>query len=82
MRGCFHLTLAVVPAMRTAGSGSIVNMSSVAGQRGAGVFGGMPNAAAKAAMLGCTKACARELGIDNIRVNAVCPSLIDTVMTA
>jgi len=42
----------------------------------------MPNAAAKAAMLGCTKACARELGIDNIRVNAVCPSLIDTVMTA
>jgi NAD(P)-dependent dehydrogenase (short-subunit alcohol dehydrogenase family) len=82
MRGCFHLTQAVVPAMRAAGSGSIVNMSSVAGQRGGGVFGGTPYAAAKAAMLGYTKACARELGIDNIRVNAVCPSLIDTDMTA
>lgn len=82
MRGCFDLTQAVVPAMRAAGSGSIVNMSSEAGQRGGGVFGGTPCAAAKAAILGYTKACARELGVDNSRVNAVCPSLIDTDMTA
>lgn len=73
MRGCFDLTQAVVPATRAAGSGSIVNMSSEAGQRGGGVFGGTPCAAAKAAILGYTKACARELGVDNSRVNAVCP---------
>ena len=42
MRGCFHLTQAVVPAMRAARSGSVVNMSSVAGQRGSGVFDGTP----------------------------------------
>ncbi len=81
MRGCFHMTQAVVPAMRTQQSGSIVNMSSVSAQRGGGVFGGSPYAAAKGAILGYTKACARELGPDNIRVNAICPSMIDTDIT-
>ncbi len=82
MRGCFHMTQAVVPAMRAQQSGSIINMSSVSAQRGGGVFGGSPYAAAKAAVLGYTKACARELGPDNIRVNAICPSLIDTDITS
>jgi NAD(P)-dependent dehydrogenase (short-subunit alcohol dehydrogenase family) len=68
--------------MRAQRSGSIVNMSSVSAQRGGGVFGGTPYAAAKGAILGYTKACARELGPDNIRVNAICPSLIDTDITA
>ena len=81
MRGCFHMTQAVVPYMRAAQKGSIVNMSSVSAQRGGGVFGGTPYAAAKGAILGYTKACARELGPDNIRVNAICPSLIDTDIT-
>lgn len=82
MRGCFHMTQAVAPAMRAQRAGSIVNMSSVSAQRGGGVFGGTPYAAAKGAVLGYTKACARELGPDNIRVNAICPSLIDTDITA
>jgi NAD(P)-dependent dehydrogenase (short-subunit alcohol dehydrogenase family) len=82
MRGCFHMTQAVTPFMRAAGRGSIVNMSSASAQRGGGIFGGTPYAAAKAAMLGYTKAAARELGADNIRVNAICPSLIDTDITA
>jgi NAD(P)-dependent dehydrogenase (short-subunit alcohol dehydrogenase family) len=82
MRGCFHMTQAVVPFMRAAKQGTIINMSSVSAQRGGGVFGGTPYAAAKGAMLGYTKACARELGPDNIRVNAICPSLIDTDITA
>ncbi len=42
MRGCFHMTQAVVPAMRAQKSGSIVNMASVSAQRGGGVFGGTP----------------------------------------
>ncbi|MCX7342070.1 MAG: SDR family NAD(P)-dependent oxidoreductase [Hyphomicrobiales bacterium] len=82
MRGSFHMTQAVVPAMRAQKAGSIVNMASVSAQRGGGVFGGTPYAAAKGAILGYTKACARELGPDNVRVNAICPSLIDTDITA
>jgi NAD(P)-dependent dehydrogenase (short-subunit alcohol dehydrogenase family) len=82
MRGTLYMTQAVVPAMRRARSGSIVNMSSVSAQRGGGVFGGSHYSAAKAAVLGYTKAAARELGPDNIRVNAICPSFIDTDITA
>ena len=82
MRGTLYMTQAVVPTMRARKSGSIVNMSSVSAQRGGGVFGGSHYSAAKAAILGYTKAAARELGPDNIRVNAICPSFIDTDITA
>lgn len=82
MRGTFFMTQAVTPAMRSAKAGSIVNLSSVSAQRGGGVFGGTVYSAAKGAILGYTKACARELGPDNIRVNAICPSLINTDITA
>jgi NAD(P)-dependent dehydrogenase (short-subunit alcohol dehydrogenase family) len=82
MRGTLHMTQAVVPSMRRRKAGSIVNMSSVSAQRGGGVFGGSHYSAAKAAVLGYTKAAARELGPDNIRVNAICPSFIDTDITA
>lgn len=82
MRGALHMTQAVVPAMRAQRSGAIVNMSSVSAQRGGGVFGGSHYAAAKAALLGYTKACARELAADGVRVNAVCPGFIDTDITA
>ena len=82
MKGTLHMTQAVVPHMRQRKNGSIVNMSSVSAQRGGGVFGGSHYSAAKAAILGYTKAAARELGPDNIRVNAICPSFIDTDITA
>ena len=82
MRGTLYMTQAVVPTMRAQREGSIVNMSSVSAQRGGGVFGGSHYSAAKAAILGYTKAAARELGPDNIRVNAICPSFIDTDITA
>lgn len=78
MRGTLYMTQAVVPQMRKQKSGAIVNLSSVSAQRGGGVFGGSHYSAAKAAVLGYTKAAARELGPDNIRVNAICPSYIDT----
>jgi NAD(P)-dependent dehydrogenase (short-subunit alcohol dehydrogenase family) len=81
MRGTLYMTQAVVPSMRAARSGSIINMSSVSAQRGGGVFGGSHYSAAKAALLGYTKAAARELAADNVRVNAVCPGFIDTDIT-
>jgi NAD(P)-dependent dehydrogenase (short-subunit alcohol dehydrogenase family) len=46
------------------------------------VVGGPHDSAAKAAILGYTKAAARELGPDNISVNAICPGFIDTDITA
>lgn len=63
---------AVVPVMRRAGGGSIVNVGSVDGLHGQN--GLSAYSASKWALRGLTKSAAMELGRDNIRVNQVCPS--------
>ncbi|XDA97124.1 SDR family oxidoreductase [Sulfitobacter sp. LCG007] len=82
LRGTLYMSQAVIPAMRAQKSGSIVNLSSVSAQRGGGIFGGPHYAAAKAGILGLTKAMARELAPDGIRANAICPGFIATDITA
>lgn len=78
LRGVFNMCQAVMPAMQARRSGSIVNIASVAAQRGGGVFGGPHYAAAKGGVISLTKAIAREFGPEGIRANAVCPSLVET----
>jgi 3-oxoacyl-[acyl-carrier protein] reductase len=74
--GIWNMCRAAVPAMREAGGGSIVNISSLAA-----VYG-LPNAlhytTSKAAVLGLTRGLARELGRNWIRVNSVAPSAVET----
>ncbi|MBK1669581.1 short-chain dehydrogenase [Rhodovibrio sodomensis] len=81
LRGTLQLSQAVIPGMRERGRGTIVCMSSVSAQRGGGIFGGPHYSAAKAGVLGLMRNMARELGPDGIRVNAICPGLIETDIT-
>jgi 2-hydroxycyclohexanecarboxyl-CoA dehydrogenase len=78
MRGAFLVTRRVVPAMLAAGVGRIVSVSSVSAQRGGGTYSKVPYSAAKAALLGFSRALARELGPHGITVNCVAPGPIDT----
>lgn len=79
LRGSWLGVQAAATAMREAGSGSIINMSSLSGK--AGNAGQTNYSAAKAGIVGLTKAAAKELAHKNVRVNAVQPGLIRTPMT-
>jgi len=79
--GPFNCCKAVVPGMVERGFGRVVNVSSIAAKRGGGFLGRSLYSAAKAGLLGFTKALARELAPYGITVNAVAPGAMDTEMT-
>jgi NAD(P)-dependent dehydrogenase (short-subunit alcohol dehydrogenase family) len=72
----FELSKMVYPIMKARGGGSIIMMSSIAGQTpdpGLGIY-----SVSKAGLNMLTKVLAKEWGVDHIRVNAICPGLIKT----
>ncbi|MEV6229887.1 3-oxoacyl-ACP reductase FabG [Saccharopolyspora shandongensis] len=80
VKGAWLGTRAAAAVMREQGSGSIVNISSISGK--VGMIGQTNYSAAKAGIVGLTKAAAKELAHKGVRVNAVQPGLIRTDMTA
>jgi 2-hydroxycyclohexanecarboxyl-CoA dehydrogenase len=82
VRGTYLVTRRVLPGLIDRHYGRIVNLSSVSAIRGGGVFGGVHYSAAKAAILGFTRALAREVGPSGITCNALAPGLIATDITA
>jgi 3alpha(or 20beta)-hydroxysteroid dehydrogenase len=79
LTGTFLGMQAVVGQMKAAGGGSIINVSSIEGLRGAPMV--HPYVASKWAVRGLAKSAALELGPDNIRVNSIHPGFIRTPMT-
>ncbi|HEY9723980.1 MAG TPA: SDR family NAD(P)-dependent oxidoreductase, partial [Oscillatoriaceae cyanobacterium] len=76
LKGVFHCTQAVLPAMVAQGKGKLINASSVVGVYGN--FGQTNYAATKAGVIGMTKTWAKELGRKGITANAVAPGFILT----
>lgn len=76
VRGTFLMTKAVLPAMLSAGEGIVVNIASQLGQIGGVEL--VHYSGAKAAIIGMTKALAREVSARGVRVNAVAPGPINT----
>ena len=78
MFGLFLCTKACMKVMRAQKYGRIVNLSSVSGKRGGGIFGGAHYSASKAAVLAFSKNLSREISAEGITINSVCPGLINT----
>jgi 3-oxoacyl-[acyl-carrier protein] reductase len=78
LKGVFNCTKAAVPVMAENGGGRVLNAASIVGRYGN--FGQTNYVATKSGVIGMTKTWARELGRDQITVNAVAPGFIDTAM--
>ena len=80
VRGAFSITKVVLPGMISRQNGAVVNVSSMWGEVGSSCE--VAYSATKAALIGLTKALAKEVGPSGVRVNCVTPGVIDTDMNA
>ena len=79
LKSAFRLVRLVAPGMCARGTGSIINISSIAGIRPQ--FEGLMYSTTKAALIMMTKCYALELGSKGVRVNAIAPGLVQTVLS-
>lgn len=80
LKGTFNLCRSALRVFSDRRNGAIVNIASVAAQRGGGLVGGAHYAASKGGVISLTRSIAREFGPLGIRANVVCPSMTETGM--
>jgi NAD(P)-dependent dehydrogenase (short-subunit alcohol dehydrogenase family) len=80
LKGTFNICKSVLTVFTKKQSGVIVNLASLAAQRGGGLVGGAHYAASKGGVISLTRSIAREFAPMNIRANVICPAMIETPM--
>ncbi len=80
LKGTFNICKSVLPVFQEQKSGVIVNLASLAAQRGGGLVGGAHYAASKGGVICLTRSIAREFAPLGIRANVICPAMIETNM--
>jgi NAD(P)-dependent dehydrogenase (short-subunit alcohol dehydrogenase family) len=80
LKGAFNICKSVLGVFAEKKAGIIVNLASVAAQRGGGLVGGAHYAASKGGVVSLTRTIAREFGPSGVRANVVCPSMVETGM--
>lgn len=82
LKGVINTCHAVFPSMTEKGYGKIINIASIAGKVGGGIFGNTIYGTSKAGVIALTKGLAREGGPFGLNVNAICPGPVNTSMIA
>jgi NAD(P)-dependent dehydrogenase (short-subunit alcohol dehydrogenase family) len=80
LKGTFNICKSVLSIFKEQQKGVIVNLASLAAQRGGGLVGGAHYAASKGGVISLTRSIAREFAPMNIRANVICPAMIETPM--
>ncbi len=80
LKGTFNICKSALRVFAEQERGAIINLASVAAQRGGGLVGGAHYAASKGGVISLTRSIAREFGPLGIRANVICPSMIETGM--
>jgi NAD(P)-dependent dehydrogenase (short-subunit alcohol dehydrogenase family) len=80
LKGTFNICKSALRIFTKNQSGVIVNLASLAAQRGGGLVGGAHYAASKGGVISLTRSIAREFAPMNIRANVICPAMIETSM--
>lgn len=80
LKGTFNICKSALKIFTEKQAGVIVNLASLAAQRGGGLVGGAHYAASKGGVISLTRSIAREFAPMNIRANVICPAMIETPM--